>query len=624
MSYYNEDTHDPFLSFSDLRSTFTKHWPKGDQYLDYLLDGEYFEGKEAWVNDDEHIKKIYQEIINDNPYLQTESPYSPFFRKTNMRTRGDNEIVVSSLSNASTEIINSVRNHKQLVADGKINPVVVLSGGPAPKIASILLALNSEYKNLDVKFLIDGAEQSNESGSASYEHIHHANALNAEHDNTGHGILFTALKRAIWGERNPELALDTDYRKVDLWPKAIRLRDFPIYFYNEFHGLLQMLKRSLGMQTDHDKSRYASKVSTHVLSYIEEKTGTSLRLPYEISRALFVYFNKKQHDMSVDEAKLLAKSIEIYPRKLDRDEIANFYGSTTLKNVTSVDIFYENFCIKHGFDKVCRSIIEQLGKSYHERVRIKEIYLDGKTASNSTTSAVACGLTVENVLTSQTEFIPLDYLGLSLGQSATYRYTHSQRNWVNKLQDKFSLSQPVPYQTIATGFSGQILFKITNKDKFKILPYTGLKQTHFVEIGRSQDFILVRLTSGGNIGLPTYSRSYAISAISNMLRILTPDCGLEFYSVVSAYPCIRAVNATNNGEISKIADNFAVRFGEGGTGMSKMGSNAQVILDMVGLSHGLPSEMVIPLDIYKHTVIDNRQRTVKCLNLKTNIDKRID
>jgi hypothetical protein len=61
----------------------------------------------------------------------------------------------------------------------------------------------------------------------------HANALNAEHDNTGAGIFLSAVSRALRGEPDPAVALQFSYRKVDLWPLAVSLRDLPIYFGNE-------------------------------------------------------------------------------------------------------------------------------------------------------------------------------------------------------------------------------------------------------------------------------------------------------------------------------------------------------------------------------------------------------
>ena len=125
--------------------------------------------------------------------------------------------------------------------------------------------------------------------------------------------------------------------------------------------------------------------------------------------------------------------------------------------------------------------------------------------------------------------------------------------------------------------------------------------------------MLVKLTSGGNIGLPTYSRNYPVSALAGMLRVLTPDCGLEYVDTVCAWPCIRGINGTNNGEIVRITDNMVVRFGEGGTGMSKMGSNAQVMLDLLGLDHGLPAEAITKTEWYEHTVIDRRKKTGRWL-----------
>jgi hypothetical protein len=160
----------------------------------------------------------------------------------------------------------------------------------------------------------------------------------------------------------------------------------------------------------------------------------------------------------------------------------------------------------------------------------------------------------------------------------------------------------------ATGVTAQLLFRITDPKRFETMPHTGLKQTHFVEVGRWKDLLALKLTSGGNIGQAVYSRSYALGALSNLFRILTPGCGLEFLDVVCAWPGTRGINGPNNGQVVRLADNAAIRFGEGGTGMSKMATNAQTLIDMVGLQHGLPQDMALERDLYEHTIVDRRDR----------------
>jgi len=127
------------------------------------------------------------------------------------------------------------------------------------------------------------------------------------------------------------------------------------------------------------------------------------------------------------------------------------------------------------------------------------------------------------------------------------------------------------------------------------------------------EHLLVKLTSGGNIGLPVYSRSYAIRALAGLLRVVQPDSGLTYLGTVCAWPCVRGINGPNNGQVVRLADNAAIRFGEGGTGMSKMGSNAQTLLDMITLHHGLPDDAVLAPEAYRHTVVDRRRRVGRWL-----------
>jgi hypothetical protein len=250
--------------------------------------------------------------------------------------------------------------------------------------------------------------------------------------------------------------------------------------------------------------------------------------------------------------------------------------------------------------------LKNTGGTAIPRTAIKELFFVKQRRDDGNTRTTCVGVRTQNLLTGQECFIPLSYIGLSLGPTATYRFSLA-KNWWQRLCDKLLINQPVPHQTIATGFTCQLLFKIVDREKFKVLPHTGLKQTHFVEIGRWDNFVLLKLTSGGNIGLPVYSRSYALGALANMFRLLTPGCGLEFLDVVCAWPGTRGINGPNNGQVVRLAENAVVRFGEGGTGMSKMGTNAQTILDMIGLQHGLKEDISMNLDVYSHTIIDNRR-----------------
>jgi len=611
--YYNASPANPFVTLDDLGSVLTRGRREGDAFLNYLLAGDYFAGKGVWVNEDPGVRQIYEKFLCECPHLHSDSPFSPFFNRDQVKQPGENPVLVSRICDTRQSYQDSAKDHQAEIAFGSGQRRALFCGGPAPKIAALLLALNGGNKNIAISFLFDGPEQSNESGSASYEHINHANALNAEHDNTGLGILPHVIKRALFGEPSAKEVLDPDFKRVDLWPSAVRMRDISIYLHYEIHGVVQKIRKLLGIKNDHDKSRMASKRSARVLDYIEDRTGFKLRLQSKASRALFVTSSQSQHHASIRENIHLGKSLDLHPQKLSEHEITEFFSPSTLDNICSVDIFRENNCLTHGFDVRINQIASQLGMDFRAQLRIKEVFVDSSDGDGGQVKVV--GVLLHNQKEKRDVFMPVDYLGLSLGASATYEYkppSVSGADWRHRM-----LGSPVPHQAIATGFTGQILFEITDPEKFTELPHTGLKQTHFVEMGRIGNYLLVKLTSGGNIGLPTYSRSYPLSALASMLRVLTPDCGLEYLDTVCAWPCIRGVNGTNNGEIVRIADNMVVRFGEGGTGMSKMGSNAQIMLDMLGLDHGLNTEAFTEPSLYQHTVIDNRKKTRKWLGRHT-------
>ena len=603
-SYINLNPSDSLLHMDDLRRFLKSSKSNGDAFLDYLLQDGYFAGKGIWVNSDPDISATYKSIIENDSTLQSQSPYGEFFNRDSIRVQGDNPVLISNLSDAPAEYQALYNQYLQETASKKIAPAAILAGGPAAKIASLLAAKKSEtVTECEVFFVCDGAEQSNESASASYEHVNHANALNAEHDNTGLGILVSAIRRAIFSERNPEAALHLNYRKVDLWPAGVRLRDLPIYVVNEVHGWTQKLRSLFGKMNDHDKSRLASKYSTKILDFIERELEISLRLVKRPSRAFFLYLSKTEHTRSIKERKVLSKFVQLLPEKVSEDTIRNFYGGGNIKNIVSADIFYENNCIHHGFEAICKDAMTKSDIRVLDRTIIKEIFF-----SHSMDRSNCVGLRCQNIITKEVYFLPLSYLGLTLGPTATYEFSKANTRW-QKLCDRIKIKQPIPHQTIATGFSAQILCRVDEQtgDWLGHLPHTGLKQTHIVEIARYESYILFKLTAGGNIGLPLYSRSYGISALANFFRVWPPGCGIVFVDVICAWPGTRGVNASNNGQLVRLADNAVVRFGEGGTGMSKMGTNAQTLLDMLGITHQLPENDMLPRSLYAHTVIDNRR-----------------
>jgi len=549
------------------------------------------------------MRKFFTELLRISPHLACENPFGGNFRTAAIRKRGENQIILRNLEEAPSRYQKIIRTHQIKKLRGEEMPIAVYAGGPASKIAAILSALPSVRKPgpLSVRFVLDGAEQSNESGSASYEHINHANALNAELDNTGLGIFVSALSRALRGEPNPDVALSANYRKVDLWANAVCLRDIPIFVGNEIHGVLQSLRHFCGRSNDHTKSRTASKYSTAILSYLEQKLGCSFRLENEVKRAIFLYFTLDHYKDSLRDNEELRRTIGLRPQSLSAEQLTQAYGSRILGRIVGADIFPENACIRHGFDQICRQEIVKLGGDYIHRQRICEIYFSKEREAR----AVAVGVVIENVVTGTLECLPADYLGLSLGSTATYHFGRAMTA-SDRIRDYLQIGLPVPYQTIATGLSAQILFRITDPSRASNLPFTGMKQTHFVEIGRTDTHVLMKLTCGGMIGLPVYSRSYGLSALASILRVLTPERGLQFEDVVCAWPCARAVNPSNNGQIVRLADNAVSRFGEGGTGMSKMGSNAQTMLDLLAIPWPADLDLRVPEHLYAHTIIDNR------------------
>ncbi len=602
--YHNPAPDPVFLTIDDLRSEMRRLNPAGDSFLDYLLAGQYSEGKGVWINGGGDARRFYTALLVANPHLACENPFGSYFRRCGIRERGANRVWVRNIKSAPSPHKSAIEEHRQRTMSGEAAPIALFSGGPAAKISALLCVLPAMRKQtaLDVRFVLDGAEQSNESGSASYEHVNHANALNAESDNTGFGILKSAIWRALFGELDPSVALSMTYAKVDLWPRAVVLRDIPIFLLNELHGLMQILRHHLKIPDDHTRSRRASKISTEILTFLEREIGITLRLDNQKKRAIFLYFTNEHFALSLRDNAELRTSVGLQPIALTANDLRGFYGASILERIVAADLFTENGCINHGLDEICRDAMVKQGAAYLHRRRVAEIYFED--GSNGTPCR-AVGIVTQDLVSGEKMCLPVDYLGLSLGPTATYHFD-AARTFMDRLCDRFDYALPVPYQTNATGMSAQILFRIVDQNLARCIPFSGMKQTHFVEMGRTNSHVLMKLTCGGVVGLPVYSRSYGISALASILRVITPAMGLQFEDVICAWPCSRGVNASNNGQIVRLADNAVCRFGEGGTGMSKMGTNAQTMLDFLQLPWPAPPCLRMPDDLFQHTIVDRR------------------
>ena len=581
-SFCNPQPQRAFHHLDALRQAMQTQNPKGADFLQYLLHGDIKRGKGFWKSNCQHTHEVYQQLLQQYPQLQTENPFdqTPVKDKEAMVVVSDARLLDSTQQAQVTTFLQTGQ------------PRVVFAGGPASKIASILYALNAPQQT-DIRFIIDSAKFSNESSSASYAHINHANALNAEFKNSGPGILPTLIKRNLFTEKDATIALVPNYRKVDLWLKNLRLNDLPVYLGNVMHGFVQQLKRLFSLPNEHDFSRLAGQKSIRIIHWLTQKTGVQLTLKSQRQRALFAYFDYKSHAHSFKENQQLKNFPGLTSRKLDKAEVIHFYSKDACKYICSVDLFPDNDCFVHGFDQVIRNLCQDIGVQYLQNQRICEVFYHPQLQK-------VVAIQLHDQTNDTTQFLPITHLGLSLGPKVTYRYKNRQG---------FAKQQPVPRQILATGVSCQVLFKITDHNRFSEFPFTGAQQTHFVEMAHNNDYVLVKLTGGGNIADTHYSRSYAINALANLLSVIQPDSGLAFFDVVCAWPCSRGINASNNGQLVRIADNSVIRFGEGGTGMTKMASNAQIMLDMLSLEHGLDNNMTTHWHEYKHTIIDYRKRT---------------
>ena len=159
--HHNANPDVVFSTVEDLRREATRLNRNGDRFIDYLLEGDYSQGKGVWINDGAQVRDFYRELLEADPHLACESPFGSYFRSNGIRERGDNRIMVRNLRSAPPDYRAILEAHQRKRTAGETPPIAVFAGGPAAKIAGLLCALPAmrAKTELDVRFVLDGAER---------------------------------------------------------------------------------------------------------------------------------------------------------------------------------------------------------------------------------------------------------------------------------------------------------------------------------------------------------------------------------------------------------------------------------------------------------------------------------
>lgn len=477
--------------------------------------------------------------------------------------------------------------HNRAYQESKHRNVMLCVGGPAAEDQTVLASLiEGIASRLDeVVFMTRDYKESNVNHAAKQSHARHGNALNADRTLTGHSLLPLIVMRNLIGV-TPEEALDPDYKKIDVKftidPKKLR-----IYFGNELNYLKQRFLEETGHLTEHDINRLESVFSQEILNVVEQESGMVLSggidRSLEDSSSIHVSFtarNAREVEHENEEFKRAGISAE----ELSPDEIDLVFGEEGKKHIHSAWKYPGDSHVKFDAHQQNKSFATSKGARWVEGEQVERIFVT-KDAEGKPRFA--------GILTKSGEYIYGSMMHATLGYKAEYvfdpdsevrKMSAAPRKILNSLEDFFGLQPPLSSEiTTATGVSINAVFKKSPRmrrliERFGSTGEIAVTNSHWTMIAENEDYIVMRITGGGNTGSEEYNPAYVINVIANTRRIF----GSDLIGVLSTYGCPKAVNARNSTEFAKLAEGLVVSYGKGGTGNTKRHAEAITALTLLG------------------------------------------
>lgn len=467
----------------------------------------------------------------------------------------------------------------------KDRDVMICVGGPSAEDQVVMANVIEKVRERldDVIYLTRDYKESNVNHSAKQSHARHGSALNSDEELTGHALFPILLMRKILGT-NPEDTLDSDYKKIDVKftidPKKLR-----IYFGNELNWLKQEYKKRNGELTEHDINRMEAVLSQEIMNVIEKETKLEIsggvERAIDNSSSIHVTFTEKNSE-EVEHENELFKKAGIESEKLTRKEINFFFDSDEIQSAWR---YPGDTHLKFNDHEMNREFAESNGVRWLEGKEVNRIML----AKNEQGKARIAG-----VMTKDGEYIYANKLHFTGGYKVEYDFDKDAptrflsgskiRNLVNKVEDVFNIQKPLFNEiTTTTGVSINAVFKKTDRMKRIIERYgsTGeiaITNSHWTMIAQDDEYVMIRITGGGNTGTEEYNPTYFLNTIANTRRIF----GDDLVGVLSTYGCPRALNAKNSTEFAKIAEGGIISYGKGETGNTKRHAEAAMGLMMLG------------------------------------------
>ncbi len=474
--------------------------------------------------------------------------------------------------------------HQQYKAKASKN-VMICVGGPAAEDQVVISAVVNKVRTRldDIIYITRDYKESNVNHSAKQSYARHGTALNADESLSGHKLLPVLLMRSLIGTSLADI-LEPDYNKIDV-EFTIDPRKLRIYFGNELNWLKQEYKRRIGTLTEHDVNRLESVLSQQILIALESHTGVKISGGLERAKtnssSIHVTFNTKGNKQIAREHRDLAK-VGIEAINLSPEKKEDFFGQN--EHILDAFEYAGDSHILFNAHQIDKDLAEKMGATWIEEKEIERILVRRSDQGN----AELVGITSKDG-----QYFYCNNLHFTGGYKVKYLYDPKSRerfegsflrNTVNRIEDIFELQNPLNNNiTTATGVSVNAVFKKSKRLAKLISEYgsTGeiaVTNSHWTMIACNEDYIVMRMTGGGNTGSEEYRPEYFLNLLANTRRIF----GDDLVGILSTYGCPRAVNARNSTEFAKIAEGAVISYGKGGTGNTKRHIEAVFGLMMLG------------------------------------------
>lgn len=516
-------------------------------------------------------------------------------------------------------------SHKKHLETSKKKKIAHV-GGPAAVDGTLLSAMIPDLsEKIDTIFVGAGYELTNQSNSAAQVHARHGNALNADDALTGHALLPAVIKRGILkvligGASELEDAVDNaGYRKIHI-KFTLDPEKLGIYVGNEVNWAKQKFRKAITGSDQHDLNRIESVVSEKIMYLVQEELSKKLGEEFKIiegngicnqnSSSIHVALTESETEEARIENKHLAE-INIGSVELSRERIEELFGDN--KNILAAFSYSGDGHIPLENHARTREVVSGVfGEEWLEPAFVKRVFVgndngkariagmlvmedeaekfipvDGMHFTGGYTARLVHdnpigSVELEKKMVAQIANQTLDFVkgfGVEISDEFAEKFTKAADNLADRYIGE-AVSTPM---TVATGTSINAIFRRTpeiNKfiKEFGNNGQIAVTNSHWTELAKDDEPLIIRITGGGNTGSEKYNPNYFLNVIGNTDRIFAD----ALVGVVRSYGCPRAINAINSTNFEEIAEGFVVSLGKGGTGNTKRFSEAVIALALLG------------------------------------------